>query len=206
MIVSNSNFSLDLVWGKADFQRQISDKREKPDKQPAKVTLEKPTWTRNSPTPNKPIIPQPTLRKDPLIKSIFTIPNSAPPENTQPIVNSFNSATGGLSIRGTNDSVKSQPNTSPTSANDELDTNGSQSGFLVPSQYTSTLIHLGGLSTTTFVKPQTVTYEAFQLEAVVCFITRSKLYRQTIKSGELNERRQLVKDFINVFIRYEHDA
>lgn len=206
MIVSNSYFSLDLVWGKPDFQRQTSDKREKPNKQPAKVTLEKPTWTRNSPTPNKPIIPQPILRKDLLIKSIFTIPNSAPPENTQPIVNSFNSITDGLSIRGTNDSVKSQPNSSFTSANDESETNGSKSGYLVSNQYISAFPHLGGLSTTTRVKPQTVTYEAFQLEAVVCFISRSKLYRQTIKSGELNERRQIIEDFINVFIRYWHDA
>ena len=146
------------------------------------------------------------MRANPLQKSIITNSNSAPSENTQHIVNSFTSTTGGLSIRGTNDSVKSEPNTSPTPANGELDTNDSKSGFLVSNQYTSTLIHFGGLSTTTFVKPQTVTYEAFQLEAVVCFITRSKLYRQTIKSGELNERRQIIEDFINVFIRYWHDA
>ena len=146
------------------------------------------------------------MRANPPQKSSISISNSAPPGNTQRIVNSFTSITGGLSIRGTNDSVKSMPNTSPTPANDELETNGTKSGYLVSNQYTSTLIHFGGLSTTTFVKPKTVTYEAFQLEAVVCFITRSKLYRQTIKSGELNERRQLIEDFINVFIRYWHDA
>ena len=162
----------------------------------------KPIGTKNSSTPSNPIIPRPQIRKDPPQKSIITISKSAPSEYTQPIVNSFTSTRGGLSIRGTNDSVKSEPNTSPTPANGELETNGTNTGFLVSNQYTSTLIHFGGLSTTTFVKPQTVTYEAFQLEAVVCFISRSKLYRQTIKSGELNERRQLIEDYINVFIRY----
>ena len=146
------------------------------------------------------------MRANPPQKPSISISNSAPPGNTQRIVNSFTSTTGGLSIRGTNDSVKSEPNTSPTPANDELETNGSKGGFLVSNQYTSAFSPFGGLSTTTFVKPQTVTYEAFQLEAVVCFISRSKLYRQTIKSGELNERRQLIEDYINVFICYWHDA
>ena len=146
------------------------------------------------------------MRANPPQKPSISISNSAPPGNTQPSVNSFNSNTGGLSIRGTNDSVKSLPNTSPAPANGELDTNDSKSGFLVLNQYTSAFSPFGGLSTTTFVKPQTVTYEAFQLEAVVCFISRSELYRQSIESGELNERRQLIEDFINVFIRYWHDA
>ena len=146
------------------------------------------------------------MRANPPQKPSISISNSAPPGNTQPIVNSFTSNTGGLSIRGTNDSVKSEPNTSPTPANGELETNGTNTGFLVSPHNTSAFSPFGGLSTTTFVKPQTVTYEAFQLEAVVCFISRSKLYRQTIKSGELNERRQIIEDFINVFIRYWHDA
>ena len=166
----------------------------------------KPTGTKNSSTPSNPIIPRPQIRKDPPQKSSISISNSAPPGNTQPIVNSFTSTTGGLSIRGTNDSVKSLPNTSPAPANDESETNGTKSRYLVSNQYTSAFSHLGGLSTTTHVKPQAVIYEAFQLVAVVCFISRSKLYRQTIKSGELNERRQLIEDFINVFIRYWHDA
>ena len=77
------------------------------------------------------------MRANPPQKPSISISNSAPPGNTQRIVNSFTSTTGGLSIRGTNDSVKSEPNTSPTPANDELETNGSKGGFLVSNQYTS---------------------------------------------------------------------
>ena len=63
----------------------------------------------------------------------------------------------------------------------------------------------GGLSSTTIARPKTVTYEAFELEAVICFIARSKSYSETIKSGELNERKPLIENFINVFINYGCD-
>ena len=145
------------------------------------------------------------MRANPPQKSIITISNSVPPENTQPIVNSFTSNTGGLSIRGTNDSVKSLPNTSPAPANDESETNGSRSGFLVSSKFPSAFSNIGGLTTTTLVKKKTVMYEAMELVIVVSYDTKTS--RTTnIESCEFNKRKQLIDSAIDVFIQHFHDV
>ena len=148
------------------------------------------------------------MRANPPQKSSISISNSAPPGNIQRIVNSFTSITGGLSIRGTNDSVKSEPNTSPTPANDESEANGSKGGFLVSPQYTSAFSHLGGLTTTTHVKKKSVMsvmYEAMELVIVVSYDTKTS--RTTnIESCEFNKRKQLIDSAIDVFIQHFHDV
>lgn len=145
------------------------------------------------------------MRANPPQKPSISISNSAPPGNTQPIVNSFTSNTGGLSIRGTNDSVKSLPNTSPAPANDESDANGSRSGFLVSSKFPSAFSNIGGLTTTTHVKKKSVMYEAMELVIVVSYDTKTS--RTTnIESCEFNKRKQLIDSAIDVFIQHFHDV
>ena len=93
------------------------------------------------------------------------------------------------------------PSGSPKLTN-TCEKNGTKGGYLALSQYSTTVVSTGGLSNTTSVKPKAKIYEAFVLEIDVCFIARSRSYSQTIKSGELNERRQIIVDFINVFMHY----
>ena len=157
-----------------------------------------------SPTPTKPIIPRPVIRiKQPTTPN-STISNSASSGSSQPQSDNFNSNVGGLSIRGSVNSVTSLPNSSPNSQ-DEYKAHGRESGYLVSSQFTSFTMSRGGLSSTSIARPKTVTYEAFELEAIICFIARSRSYSETIKSGELNERKPLIENFINVFINYRYD-
>ena len=186
------------MWYKLDFKRQISDTREKPDKQPTKVALENPTGTRYSFAPKNPTIPLPEMRVNPTIKPNIPISHSAPPVNTQHSDNSFTGTTGGLSIRGTNDSVKSQPNPSPAPAKDEAETNGTKSGFLVSIKFPSTFSRLGGLSTTTNVKTKSVVYEAMELVIVVSYDTKRNM-TTNIESCEFNKRKQLIESYIDVF-------
>lgn len=167
-------------------------------------TLVRPLKPSPSPTPTKPIIPRPVIRiKQPTTPN-STISNSASSGSSQPQSDTFNSTMGGLSIRGSVNSVTSLPNSSPN-PQDEYKAHGRESGYLVSSQFTSFTMSRGGLSSTTFARPKTVTYEAFELEAVICFIARSRSYNETIKSGELNERKPLIENFINVFINYGCD-
>ena len=156
------------------------------------------------PTPTKPIIPRSEIRIIQPTKPNSTISNSASSGSSQPQSDNFNSTMGGLSIRGSVNSVTSLPNTSPH-PQDEYKAHGRESGYLVSSQFTSFTMSRGGLSSTTYARPKTVTYEAFELEAVICFIARSKSYSETIKSGELNERKPLIENFINVFSNYGCD-
>lgn len=176
--------------------KHISDEGEKLDKQPTKVTLAKPTGPRYSPTPNKPIIPHTQFRNNPLIKPNTLNSHSAPPVNSQPIDNSLSSTMGGLSIRETNDSVKSLPNSSPTPQN-EKDTYGTKDGYLVSRQYTSFFFPFGGLSATTNVKPKPVMYEAMELVIVVSYDTKTDM-TTNIESCELNRRTQLIENYIDV--------
>ena len=164
----------------------------------------KPLKPSQPPTPTKPIIPRPEIRIKQQTISNSTIYNSASSGSSQPQSDNFNSNVGGLSIRGSVNSVTSLPNSSPN-LQDEYNAHGRESGYLVPSQFTSFTMSRGGLSSTTYARPKTVTYEAFELEAVICFIARSKSYSETIKSGELNERKPLIENFINVFINYGCD-
>ena len=156
------------------------------------------------PTPTKPIIPRSEIRIIQPTKPNSTISNSASSGSSQPQSDNFNSTMGGLSIRGSVNSVTSLPNTSPH-PQDEYKAHGRESGYLVSSQFTSFTMSRGGLSSTTYARPKTVTYEAFELEAVICLIARNRSYSETIKSGELNERKQLIENFINVFINYRYD-
>ena len=157
-----------------------------------------------SPTPTKPIIPRPVIGIIQPTKPNSTISNSASSGSSQPQSDNFNSTMGGLSIRGSVNSVTSLPNTSPH-PQDEYKAHGRERGYLVSSQFTSFTMSRGGLSSTTIARPKTVKYEAFELEAVICFIARSRSYSETIKSGELNERKPLIENFINVFINYGCD-
>ena len=157
-----------------------------------------------SPTPTKPIIPRPVIRIIQPTTPNSTISNSASSGSSQSQSDNFNSTMGGLSIRGSVNSVTSLPNTSPH-PQDEYKAHGRERGYLVSSQFTSFTMSRGGLSSTTIARPKTVTYEAFELEAVICLIARNRSYSETIKSGELNERKQLIENFINVFSNYGCD-
>ena len=156
------------------------------------------------PTPTKPIIPRPEIRIKQQTTPNSTISNSASSGSSQSQSDNFNSNVGGLSIRGSVNSVTGLPNSSPN-PQDEYKAHGRERGYLVSSQFTSFAMSRGGLSSTSIARPKTVTYEAFELEAVICFIARSKSYSEAIKSGELNERKPLIENFINVFINYGCD-
>ena len=156
----------------------------------------KPLKPSPSPTPTKPIIPRPVIRiKQPTTPN-STISNSASSGSSQPQSDTFNSTMGGLSIRGSVNSVTSLPNSSPH-PQDEYKAHGRESGYLVSSQFTSFTMSRGGLSSTTIARPKTVTYEAFELVIAVSYKSQTVIPIH-IESCEKKKRKEIIESSIDV--------
>ena len=189
------------MWGKADFKRQILEKKDIPNTKPVSSSFLKDPEQSFYPTPNNPIYPPSEKPYNNQLSTSNSNPNFAPLGSNQSKGYRYNCYKGGLSNRETDSFVPSRPNRlfNPPGASEKNVTKG---GYLALSQYSTTVVSTGGLSNTTCVKPKAKIHEAFVLEIVVCFIARSRSYSQTVKSGELNERIQQIVDFIDVFFHY----
>lgn len=148
------------------------------------------------PTPTKPIIPRSEIRIIQPTKPNSTISNSASSGSSQPQSDNFNSTMGGLSIRGSVNSVTSLPNTSPH-PQDEYKAHGRERGYLVSSQFTSFTMSRGGLSSTSIARPKTVTYEAFELVIAVSYKSQAVIPIH-IESCEKKKRKELIESSIDV--------
>ena len=156
----------------------------------------KPLKPSQPPTPTKPIIPRPVIKiKQPTISN-STISNLASSGSSQPQSDNFNSNVGGLSIRGSVNSVTSLPNSSPH-PQDEYKAPGRESGYLVSSQFTSFAMSRGGLSSTSIAKIKTVTYEAFELVIAVSYKSQTVIPIH-IESCEKKKRKEIIESSIDV--------
>ena len=152
-----------------------------------------------SPTPTKPIYPRPVIRIKQPTKPNSTISNSASSGSSQPQSDNFNSTMGGLSIRGSVNSVTSLPNSSPH-PQDEYKAHGRERGYLVSSPFTSFTMSRGGLSSTSIARPKTVTYEAFELVIAVSYKSQTVIPIH-IESCEKKKRKELIESSIDVVPR-----
>lgn len=180
---------------------QISEKRKILNTRPFSSANVRPPKQSFSPTSNNPVIPPLTIPYNTQISTSNSNPNLAPSGSNLPKGYRYSCNKGGLSIGETDSFISRQPNLLPNPPG-ACEKNGTKGGYLALNQYTTPVVSTGGLSNTTCLKPKALTYEAFALEIVVCFIARSRSYSQTVKSGELNERKRIIEDFINVFILF----
>lgn len=188
-----------LVWDKTEFDKIVSDKEESHQTLPTTTSSSSHSDRIPSTTPVSPSISYPRRRENSQGKPNQSWPNSTASVSSQNSESSRNGSTGGLSLRNTFKLTESQSSHSPIQADNKPAPN--TSGKLQITNFnTSFNSHNGKLVTNPQNTQKSSLYEKLELEGVIFKTPRSKEIKKEIEPCEYIKRKQIVEDFINVFI------